>query len=296
MLFTADLHIHSKYARAVSPRMVLAELDRWAQDKGILVMGTGDFTHHAWMRELEAQLEEAEPGLYKLKKEYRLPTISGKIPKTRFLLSVEIACIYSRGGRVRKIHHLVFVPSLKRAKEFNAILSKRGNLAADGRPIIGMDSRELADIVYHVDPQNVIIPAHAWTPWFGIFGSKSGFDSLEECFGPFTQTIFAIETGLSSDPAMNWRLSILDKIALISNSDSHSPERIGREVNIFDTDLSYQGIMEAIKSNHPGKFKKTVEFYPEEGMYHIDGHRATLLLYRQNRKRIIFYARYVSAP
>lgn len=273
MRFIADLHIHSKYARAVSPRMVLEELDRWAGDKGIQVMGTGDFTYPAWIKEMEMKLEPAEQGLYTLKDEYKLPTISGKKAETRFLLSVEISCIYKRAGKVRKIHNLILVPDIETAQKINAQLSKRGNLLSDGRPIIGMDCRELADIVFSTNPRNVLIPAHAWTPWFGIFGSKSGFDSIEECFGPFTKDIFAIETGLSSDPAMNWRVSALDHIAFISNSDSHSPERIGREANVFDTDLSYDDIMEAIRRNKPDQFPMTIEFHPEEGMYHFDGHR-----------------------
>lgn len=274
MKIVADLHIHSKYSRAVSNRMVLEELDRWADDKGITVLGTGDFTHPAWFKELKNKLEPAEAGLFKLKKKYKLKTMKGTFTETRFMLSVEISCIYSRGGKVRRVHHIILVPDLETAGKINTRLSLLGKLASDGRPILGLDSEELARIVFGINPEAVIIPAHAWTPWFGVFGSMSGFDSLEECFGEFTDKIFAIETGLSSDPAMNWRVKMLDKISFISNSDSHSPERIGREANILDCELSYKGIMDAIKSRNPKKFLSTIEFFPEEGKYHYDGHRA----------------------
>lgn len=272
--FIADLHIHSKYSRAVSRNMVPEELDRWADDKGILVMGTGDFTHPAWFKELKEKLEPAEQGLFRLKKEYKLPTIKGTFAETRFLLSVEISCIYSRGGKTRRVHHIVLVPNFESAEKINKQLSFVGKLASDGRPILGLDSEELAKIVFTADSRAVIIPAHAWTPWFSVFGSMSGFDSLEECFGQYADKIFAIETGLSSDPPMNWRVRGLDKIALISNSDSHSLGRIGREANVFDAELSYEGIMDAIQSRDPKKFLSTIEFFPEEGKYHYDGHRA----------------------
>ncbi len=272
MKFIADLHIHSKYSRATSKNMVLEELDRWADDKGILVMATGDFTHPQWFKEIKEKLEPAEPGLFKLKPQYKKETFKGTLSETRFILSVEISGIYSKNGKTRRIHNIVFVPSIESAEKINAQLSWIGNIASDGRPILGLDSEELAKIVFSVDPEAVIIPAHAWTPWFSVFGSMSGFDTIEECFGKYADKIFAIETGLSSDPAMNWRLSKLDKIALISNSDSHSLERIGREANIFDAEISYAGIMEAIKSGPP-KFVATIEFFPEEGKYHFDGHR-----------------------
>ncbi len=274
MQFITDLHIHSKYSRAVSRNMVPEELDRWADDKGILVMGTGDFTHPAWFKELKEKLESAEEGLFRLKKKYKLPTLKGAFAETRFMLSVEISCIYSRAGKTRRVHHLVLVPDFKTAEKINSELSLLGKLASDGRPILGLDSEKLAKIVFDANPQSVIIPAHAWTPWFGVFGSMSGFDFLQECFGEYTDKIFAIETGLSSDPAMNWRIPMLDKIAFISNSDSHSLQRIGREASVFDCDLSYRGIMEAIKSRNPEKFLYTIEFFPEEGKYHYDGHRA----------------------
>src|SRR3989344_1019145 len=284
MKFIADFHIHSKYSRAVSRDMILEELDRWADDKGILVMGTGDFTHPEWFKELKSKLEPAEPGLFRLKKEFKKKTIKGTFADTRFMLTVEISGIYGRGGRTRRIHNLVFAPDLETVEKINTQLSWIGNIASDGRPILGLDSEELAKIVFNINPDAVIVPSHIWTPWFSVFGSMSGFDSLEECFGNYTKYIFAGETGLSSDPAMNWRLSKLDNIALISNSDSHSLERIGREANIFDGNLSYKDIIDAIKNSRcekreenandaKNKFVATIEFFPEEGKYHYDGHR-----------------------
>src|SRR3989338_3546540 len=274
MKFVADLHIHSKYSRAVSRDMVLEELDRWADDKGILVMGTGDFTHPAWFKEIKEKLEPAEPGLFKLKADLKKKTMKDTLAETRFMLSVEISCIYSRAGKTRRVHHIILAPDLETAEKINTQLSWVGKLASDGRPILGLDSEKLAEIVFNSNPESVIVPAHAWTPWFSVFGSMSGFDSLEECFGKYTDKIFAVETGLSSDPPMNWRVPALDKIALISNSDSHSLQRIGREANVFDTELSYKGIMDAIKSRDPKRFLYTIEFFPEEGKYHYDGHRA----------------------
>lgn len=253
--------------------MVLEELDRWADDKGIKVMGTGDFTHPAWITEIKEKLEPAEPGLYKLKEEFKQKTIKGTFADTRFMLTVEISSIYSRGGKTRRIHNLVFVPDIETAEKINTQLSWIGNIKSDGRPILGLDAEELAKIVFETNPNAVIVPAHAWTPWFSVFGSMSGFNTIEECFGKYANQIFAIETGLSSDPLMNWRLSMLDNIAFISNSDSHSLERIGREANIFDTELSYEGIMNALKSRDPKKCIATIEFFPEEGKYHYDGHR-----------------------
>ncbi len=258
--------------------MTLEELDRWADDKGILVMATGDFTHPEWLKEIKEKLEPAEPGLFKLKPQYKKKTIKGTLAETRFFLSTEISSIYSRQSptgakRVYRIHNLVFAPDIETVEKINTQLGWIGNLKSDGRPILGLDARELAKIVFNTNPQAALVPAHAWTPWFSVFGSMSGFDSLEECFGDYTKYIFAIETGLSSDPKMNWRLSKLDNIAFISNSDSHSSQRIGREANIFDTELSYNGIIDAIKSRDPKKFIATLEFFPEEGKYHYDGHR-----------------------
>ncbi|MDZ4260578.1 MAG: endonuclease Q family protein [Candidatus Sungbacteria bacterium] len=264
MKIIADLHIHSPYARAVSKEMTLENLDAWAKIKGITVMGTGDFTHPAWMKEIKLRLEPAESGLYKIK---------GKSQGTRFLLTVEISSIYSKGGKTRRVHNLVFAPSIESAEKINKTLGFLGNIKSDGRPILGLDSKELAKIVFDIDERCMLVPAHAWTPWFSVFGSMSGFDTLEECFEEYTPYIYAIETGLSSDPEMNWRVSGLDHIALISNSDSHSLKRIGREANVLDCKLSYNGIMDAIKSHDPKRFLFTVEFFPEEGKYHYDGHR-----------------------
>lgn len=264
MKFIGDFHIHSKYSRAVSPLMDLENLDRWAAIKGIKVMGTGDFTHPKWFKEIKAELEPAEPGLFKLYK---------GDSSTRFLFTSEISCIYKKNNKVRKVHIIVFAPSIKAVEKINFELEKIGNLHSDGRPILGLDAKELTKIVLDADKDCLVVPAHAWTPWFSVFGSKSGFNSLEECFDEYTKYIYAIETGLSSDPAMNWRLSQLDKITLISNSDAHSPQKIGREANVFDTELSYEGITEAIKQKDKSKFLYTIEFFPEEGKYHYDGHK-----------------------
>ena len=264
MKFVADFHLHSKYSRATSQEMNLENLDKWAQIKGIKVLGTGDFTHPEWFKELKEKLKEEERGLFKLK--------SGN-SETRFILTTEISCVYSKGGKVRKIHIILFAPSFEIVEKINAHLSWVGNLKADGRPTLGLDAKELAKIVLDISPDCLIVPAHIWTPWFSLFGSRSGFDSLEECFEEYSEYIFAGETGLSSDPAMNWRVSALDKITLISNSDSHSPSRIGREANVFDTTLDYFSILEAIKKKDKERFLYTIEFYPEEGKYHYDGHR-----------------------
>ncbi len=264
MRFIADFHIHSKYSRATSKDMDLEALDKWAKIKGIKVLGTGDFTHPQWLKNLKEKLEPAEPGLYKLKKNDQ---------GTRFILTAEISCIYSKNNRVRKIHIIVFSPSFEICEKINTQLGWIGNLKSDGRPILGLDAKELAKIVLNTSQECLVVPAHIWTPWFSMFGSKSGFDSIEECFEDYSKYIYAGETGLSSDPAMNWRISNLDKIALISNSDAHSPRKIGREANVFDTELSYSAIAEAIKSKDPAKFLSTIEFFPEEGKYHYDGHR-----------------------
>lgn len=274
MRFVADLQIHSKYSRATSKEMTPENLDFWARIKGIQVLGTGDFTHPYWFKELKEKLEPAEPGLFILKdgllrKEFGI--INDPI---RFMLTAEVSLIYSKYGKVRKVHHLIWAPDFKSVEEINTRLSWTGNLMSDGRPIIGITSEELAKIVFENTNKCVIIPAHAWTPWFSIFGSKSGFDSVEECFDKWADKIFAIETGLSSDPAMNWRISGLDKYALVSNSDSHSLQRIGREANVFNASLSYDAIIDAIKSKNKQKFLYTIEFFPEEGKYHIDGHFA----------------------
>lgn len=256
--------MHSKYSRATSRDMDLENLDKWARIKGIKVLGTGDFSHPEWFKSLKEKLEPAEPGLLKLKKQDN---------GTRFLLTNEISCIYSKRGKVRKIHVLIFAPSFEAVEKINTQLGWVGNLRSDGRPILGLDAKELAKIVLDSSEDCLVVPAHAWTPWFSIFGSKSGFDSIEECFEEYSRYIYALETGLSSDPLMNWRLSSLDRIALISNSDSHSPRKIGREANVFDTDLNYRSIIGAIKNKNPQEFLYTIEFFPEEGKYHYDGHR-----------------------
>jgi uncharacterized protein (TIGR00375 family) len=264
MKFVGDFHIHSKYSRATSPSMDLQNLDNWARIKGIMVMGTGDFTHPVWLKEIKEKLEPAEPGLFKLR---------GSDSPTRFLLTSEISCIYKKGGKVRKVHVVIFAPTINAVEKINLELNKIGNLYSDGRPILGLDAKELAKIVFVADENCLVVPAHAWTPWFAIFGSKSGFDSIEECFDEYSKYIFAVETGLSADPKMFWRISKFDNLALISNSDAHSPQKIGREANVFDTEFSYKGIMDAIKIKDKTKFLHTVEFFPEEGKYHYDGHR-----------------------
>ncbi|MFH1551561.1 MAG: endonuclease Q family protein, partial [bacterium] len=238
MRTVADLHIHSKYSRAVSKEMTLENIAVWAKKKGIQVIGTGDFTHPQWFNEIKTKLEPAEEGLYRLKSELghsmSKRTSNVQVNSTRFMLTTEISSIYSKGGKTRRIHTLIFAPSIEAVEKINTKLGWIGNLKSDGRPILGLDAKELAKIVLEADEKCAVVPAHAWTPWFSIFGSMSGFDSIEECFEEMTPHIFAIETGLSSDPAMNWRLSALDKISLISNSDSHSLQKLGREANVFD--------------------------------------------------------------
>jgi len=264
MNIIADFHIHSKYSRATSKDMDLESLDKWARIKGINVLGTGDFTHPLWYKNILEKLTPAEEGLFKIK---------NSNSETRFILTSEISCIYSKNNKVRKIHILIFAPSFEIVEKINSRLNLIGNLKADGRPILGLDAKELVKIILSISQDCFIVPAHIWTPWFSLFGSKSGFNSLEECFDNYSKYIFALETGLSSDPKMNWRLSTLDNISLISNSDSHSPAKIGREANVFDTDLSYFSIIDAIKTKNKEKFLYTIEFFPEEGKYHYDGHR-----------------------
>lgn len=277
MRFIADLHIHSYLSRACSKELHPEVLHRWCQLKGITALATGDFTHPAWLAELREKLTPVEPGLFALKPDLareadkRVPD-SCRAP-VRFLLGVEISCIYKKAGRVRKAHHLVFIPSFEAAERFNARLGKIGNLRSDGRPILGLDSRDLLSIVLEADERACLIPAHAWTPHFAVFGSESGFGSLEECFGDLAPQIFALETGLSSDPPMNWRISALDRLALISNSDAHSPEKLAREANLLETELSYDGVFDAVRRRNSARLVKTLEFFPEEGKYHVDGHR-----------------------
>ena len=264
MRFIADFHLHSKYSRATSPSATLENYSQAARLKGIDLIGTGDFTHPQWLFNIKSKLVPAEPGLYKLKSGSENP---------RFILTSEISCIYSQKGKVRKIHILVLAPSIEAVEKINGELSKRGNLKSDGRPILGITAKELLKIVLTVCPDCLVIPAHCLTPWFGIFGSKSGFDSIEECFEELSKYIFAIETGLSADPPMIWRIPDGRRVTLISNSDAHSPSKIGREVNVFDTDLDYFSIKKAIQEKDKSKFLFTIEFYPQEGKYYYDGHR-----------------------
>lgn len=264
MKLIVDFHIHSKYSRATSPDMDLPHLVTAAERKGIDVVGTGDFTHPLWLSHLKENLVAKEEGLFGIK---------NGLGETRFLLTSEISCIYKKNDKVRKLHILIFAPDFVTVDKINTSLNKIGNLKADGRPILGLDAKELLKIALEANPNCLVIPSHAWTPWFAVFGSKSGFDSLEECFDEYTPYIYAIETGLSSDPSMNWRLSALDNITLISNGDSHSPGKIGREANVFDVKLSYQALSDAIKNKDKTKFLYTIEFFPEEGKYHFDGHR-----------------------
>ncbi|MCX6738410.1 MAG: endonuclease Q family protein, partial [Candidatus Parcubacteria bacterium] len=265
MEFIADLHIHSKYSRATSPEADLDHIYESAKIKGIQVVGTGDFTHPKWIQEIEQKLEPAEQGLFKMKKSQ---------DEIRFLLSSEISCIYKYKDKVRKVHNIILAPSLEAVKKINETLSKIGNIHSDGRPIIGLNSKELLKIALEADENCLFVPAHCMTPWFAIFGSKSGFDSIEECFDEYSKYIFALETGLSADPANIWLIPDGRRVALISNSDAHSPSKLGREANVFNTELSYSGIVEAIKSKDNKKFLYTIEFFPQEGRYYYDGHRA----------------------
>jgi len=278
MNIVADLQLHSKYSRAVSKDMVIPVMAGWGRKKGIDLLATGDWTHSLWMVELQANLEEVSEGIFRSKAD---PDGS------RFLLSTEISSIYTQGGRVRRVHTLVFAPSFAVARKINEELLKRGcNLSSDGRPIVGLSCKQLAEIVLAVDEKCLVIPAHCWTPWFSLYGSKGGFDSIEECFGEFSNKIFAVETGLSSSPEMNWRIKELERRAIVSFSDAHSPAKLGREATVFSFQSSvnsnqfnyndiYWAIAERWLGKNEGKLKidYTVEFYPEEGKYHYTGHR-----------------------
>jgi DNA helicase-2/ATP-dependent DNA helicase PcrA len=278
MKFIADLHVHSRYSRATARNLDLENLYIAAQLKGVTVVGTGDFTYPAWFEEIEEKLVAAEPGLFKLKEELARQC-DARVPQScrrpvRFMLVTEISNIYKKNDRTRKNHNLVFAPDTEVARQFSNRLDKIGNIKSDGRPILGLDARDLLEILLETSADAFLIPAHIWTPWFSVLGSKSGFDSIEECFEDLTPHIFAVETGLSSDPAMNWRVSSLDRFTLVSNSDAHSPLNLGREANLFNTELSYPAIKSAMKTGNADQFLGTFEFYPEEGKYHIDGHRA----------------------
>jgi len=277
MKFIADFHIHSKYSRATAKNLDLENLYIAAQLKGINVIGTGDFTHPGWFNEIESKLTPAEDGLFKLREDIAAP-LNKVIPPAcqmdvRFMLTTEISNIYKKNGKTRKNHNLVFIPDLSLAAAFNNKLEKIGNIHSDGRPILGLDARHLLDIVLETSEKNFLVPAHIWTPWFSLLGSKSGFDTLEECFEDLTPHIFAVETGLSSDPPMNWRIKFLDGLTLISNSDAHSPGKLGREANLFNTELTFKHIRQAMEKGDPKRFLGTLEFFPEEGKYHLDGHR-----------------------
>ena len=274
--FYADLHIHSRYSRACSRDCDLEHLAWWAGRKGITVVGTGDFTHPAWAEELRANLVPAEPGLFRLRPDLERAVLA-RLPAAcrtpvRFMLSSEISTIYKRDGRTRKVHHLLYASAIAEAEEITRRLAKVGNLAADGRPILGLDSRDLLEITLSGGDGCYLVPAHAWTPWFAVLGSQSGFDRVSDCYADLAGHVFALETGLSSDPEMNWRVSSLDGYRLVSNSDAHSPPMLGREATAFDTEIGYFSIRHALRTGEG--FGGTVEFFPEEGKYHLDGHRA----------------------
>ena len=273
-MFIADFHIHSKYARATSKDCVPEMLELWARRKGLDLIGTGDFTHPAWREELREKLVPAEEGLYLLKDEFRQPNdTAGTWQNPRFIVSGEISLIYKKNGKVRKVHNLILLPNLESADILSRRLEAIGNLRSDGRPILGLDSRDLLEITLEACPEAIFIPAHIWTPHFSLFGTYSGFDSVEECFEDLTGHVPALKTGLSSDPPMNWRISALDRFTLVSNSDAHSPANLAREANLFDTQLSYPHILRALQNRDTAEFSGTIEFFPEEGKYHYDGHR-----------------------
>jgi uncharacterized protein (TIGR00375 family) len=278
MKIIADFHVHSKYSRATAKDLDLENLYSTAQVKGVQVVGTGDFSHPAWFAELVAKLEPAEPGLFQIRKE-TAQALDAHVPascrgRVRFVLATEISNIYKKNGKTRKNHNLVLAPDLEVVRKLNRKLEKIGNIGSDGRPILGLDARDLLEVVLETSSDAFLIPAHIWTPWFSALGSKSGFDSLADCFGDLSAHVFAAETGLSSDPAMNWRVSFLDGVTLVSNSDAHSPANLGREANVFDTDLSFWAMRDALKRREVQHFAGTLEFYPEEGKYHLDGHRS----------------------
>jgi len=278
MRFVADLHIHSKFSRATSRDMTFDTLACWGRLKGLQLVATGDFTHPEWFFLTKEKLEPAGNGFLRLKAKPQPPegplrAFAYGRDDVQFILSTEVSLIYSKKGKVRKVHLIILLPDLASAEKLNAKLGGLGNLRSDGRPILGLDAKQMAKIAFDTCPGAVVIPAHIWTPWFSLFGANSGFDTIEECFEELTPRIFALETGLSSDPAMNWRLSALDRFALVSNSDAHSPSRLGREANVFDTEFSYQGLVTALKRRDPVQFLHTLEFFPAEGKYHYDGHR-----------------------
>ena len=272
MKMIADLHIHSRFSMATSKEGTPENLDFWARKEGISLIGTGDFTHPVWREELKERLVSEGNGLYRLRDAY-VKEESRKFPGegTRFVVSGEISSIYKKNGKTRKVHNVILLPSLEAADAMAQRLEKIGNIHSDGRPILGLDSHDLLEMMLDVCPEGILIPAHIWTPHFSVLGAKSGFDSVEECFEELAPYIHALETGLSSDPAMNWRISKLDRYQLVSNSDAHSPSKLGREANLLDIDCSYEGLYRAIQTGEG--LEGTVEFFPEEGKYHFDGHR-----------------------
>lgn len=274
-MYIADLHTHSHYAQACSKFLTLETLYQWALIKGIQLISTGDFTHPAWFKELQDKLEPDGNGLFKLKNPPQEPGLPGAKPRSadiRFCLSTEISSVYSHSGKTRKNHNLVYVPDFSSAAWISNKLSRFGDLAADGRPTISLPSRDLLEVVLETPGQQAqLVPAHAWTPWFSTLGSKGGYDSVDECFRDLSPHIFALETGLSSDPAMNWRWSQLDRLTMLSSSDAHSPQKLGREANLFETELAYEAMFNAVKTGEG--FLGTYEFFPEEGKYSYDGHR-----------------------
>lgn len=278
--FIADLHVHSRFSRATSKNLTPRNLAAWASVKGIQLLATGDFTHPGWLEMISDQLKSVENGFFRLKDQsgldQELPWFSGTggAEDIRFVLCTEISSIYKKGGKVRKIHNLVFMPGLEAVRKFNIRLGQVGNLASDGRPILGLPARDLLEMVLETDPLAFLVPAHIWTPWFSLFGSKSGFNRLEDCFEDLSSEIFALETGLSSDPEMSQLWSALDRYTLISNSDAHSGEKLGREANLLSGEISFPALRAALrKDTGPARFEGTLEFYPEEGKYHLDGHR-----------------------
>jgi DNA helicase II / ATP-dependent DNA helicase PcrA len=277
MKIIADFHIHSHFSLATSKLLIPEHLDYWARLKGITVIGTGDFTHPGWISELEEKLIPSEEGLFRLKddlilKDRLLPRQSEQT--VRFMLSAEVSSIYKKKGRVRKIHNLILAPDFKTVRAIQRRIQKiGGNITSDGRPILGLDARDLLELSLEASERIFFVPAHIWTPWFSVLGAKSGFDSIDECFEDLSEHIHAVETGLSSDPAMNWMCSFLDDYTLISNSDAHSPEKLGREANLLECELSYSDIVQTITKGSRNSFLGTIEFFPAEGKYHFDGHR-----------------------
>jgi len=274
MEFIADLHIHSKYSRACSRGLTLEGIDEACRKKGVDIIATGDFTFPAWLADMKNQLEEIKTGSGKNSGFYRMK--KAEDDRVKFTPATELALIYKKYDKVRRIHIMVQAPTIKAAEELTRYLESRNfNLKSDGRPILGLDAEKLREVCQNIHPEFLVYPAHIWTPWFAVFGSKSGFNHMEECFGDWTQYVYAYETGLSSDPEMNWRLSELDSYTLLSSSDAHSLPNIAREANVFELEgPTYTELYEAIKHKDRNKIKYTIEFYPEEGMYHYDGHRA----------------------